>query len=149
MASDDRLFQRVALTTSVVALIVFLALAAYFPRQWGVSVSFALGVAIGLASLGALSWLVYRVTEGDAEGAKTRLLLAGLLHIAKYGLVAVALYLMVRTGHVNVAALAGGILLPTAVLCLKGAGRALNAKVGAGELPTVGRDGAEARNLSK
>jgi hypothetical protein len=132
MPNDDRLFQRVALTTSVVALIVFLALAAYFPRDWGISVNFVLGVAVGLASLGTLNWLVSRVTGSTAEGTPTRLLAAGLLHLAKYGLIALGFYLLLRSGHLRVPALAGGLLLPTAVLCLKSAGRSLNARVGVG-----------------
>ncbi len=147
MASDDRLFPRVALTALVVAAIVFLALAAYFP--WSVSLSFALGVALGLASLGSLSWLVYRVTAGDAEEARRRLLAAGLLHVGKYALIGLGFYFLFRMGWVHPLALVAGLALPTAVLCLKGAGRALNAKLGVAEGSTPVRDPGDGRNLPK
>jgi hypothetical protein len=147
MASDDRLFQRVALTTAIVAAIGFFALAAYFP--WKVSLNFALGVALGLASLGTLNWLVYRVTAGGTEGARRRLLAAGLLHVSKYALIGLGFYLLARMGWVHPLALVAGLTLPTAVLCLKGAGRALNDKVGVAQAPNPGRDASDAHNVPK
>jgi len=134
MASDDRLFQRVALTTAVLTAIGFLALAAYFP--WQVSLNFALGAALGLASLGTLNWLVYRVTAGGAEGARGRLLAAGLLHLGKYALIGLGFYLLARMRWVHALGLIAGLTLPTAVLCLKAAGRVLNDKLGVAQGPT-------------
>jgi hypothetical protein len=147
MASDDRLFHRVALTTGVVAAVAFLALAAYFP--WAVSLSFALGVGLGLASLGTLSWLVYRVTAGEAEGARKRLFAAGLLHVGKYALIGLAFYLLFRMAWVHPLALVAGITLPTAVLCLKGAGRVLNDRLGVVKGPSPDRDPGDSRNARK
>jgi hypothetical protein len=131
MASDEGLFRRVVLTSLVVTAIVFCALAAYFP--WAVSLSFALGAATGLASLGTLHALVQRFVTVDAEGRPRSLVVPGLLQIGKYGLIAAAFYLLFRSGAANGPALAAGVTLPTAVLCLKEAGRRVNAKLGVGE----------------
>ena len=135
MASDDGLFRRVALTSLVVTVIVFCALAAVFP--WPVSISFVLGAAIGLASLGTLNALVRGFVPTDAEGRRRRLLVPGVLQIGKYGLIAAVFYVLFRSGAANGPALAAGVTLPTAVLCLKEAGRRVNAKMDVGE----GREG--------
>ncbi|MBM3477115.1 MAG: hypothetical protein FJX75_27930 [Armatimonadetes bacterium] len=135
MASDAGLFRRVALTSLVVTAIVACALAAYFP--WPVGLSFVLGVATGLASLGTLDALVRGFVTVDAQGRRSSLLVPGLLQIGKYGLIAAAFYLLFRTGAANGPALAAGVTLPTAVLCLKEAGRRVNRKLGVEE----GREG--------
>jgi hypothetical protein len=129
MARDDGLFRRVAITSLVVTVIVFSALAVYFP--WHVSISFALGAATGLASLGTLDAMV-RGLGATTQGRKRRLWVSGALHLAKYGLIAVAFYLLLRIGSASAPALAAGFTVPTAVLCLKEAGRRANAKTGAG-----------------
>ena len=128
MASDEGLFRRVALTSLVVTAIVFCGLAAYLP--FSVSLSFALGAATGLASLGTLAAMVRGLGTGERGKQKRRLWLAGLLQVGKYGLIAGGLYLLFRTGSANAPALAGGFTLPTAVLCLKEAGRRVNRRVG-------------------
>ena len=56
--------------------------------------------------------------------------MSGLLHIGKYGLIAAGLYLLFSADAANAPALAAGFTLPTAVLCLKEAGRRVNAKIG-------------------
>lgn len=128
MASDGGAFRRVALTTGVVATIGFFGLAAYFP--WIVSLNFVLGVAAGLVSLGTLHWMVYGIPAEDAARGRRALLAAGVLHLGKYALIALALYLLFAGGWAHAPALAAGFSLPTAVLCLKEAGRRLNSRVG-------------------
>lgn len=128
MATDEGLFRRVALTSLVVAAIVVCGLAAYFPLN--VSISFALGAAAGLASLGTLAAMVRGLGEGGPEQHKRRLWVSGLFHIGKYGLIAAGLYLLFRADVASAPALAGGFTLPTLVLCLKGAGRRVNARMG-------------------
>jgi hypothetical protein len=130
MAKDEGPFRRVAITSLVVTVVVFLALAAYFP--WHVSISFALGAATGLASLGTLDAMV-RGLGATGDGRRHRLWGWGALHVGKYILIGVAFYLLLRFGSASAPALAGGFTVPTAVLCLKEAGRRVNAKIGAGE----------------
>jgi hypothetical protein len=128
MTGDRGAFGRIALTSLVVAAIVFFALAAYFP--WAVSINFALGMATGLVSLGSLHWMVYDLTAGEPGRRGGALWVAGILHLAKYGVIALALYALFATGRAHAPALAAGFTLPTAVLCLKEVGRRLNAGVG-------------------
>ncbi|MBM3497395.1 MAG: hypothetical protein FJX74_01870 [Armatimonadetes bacterium] len=131
MARDEGLFRRVAITSLVVTAIVFGALAAYFP--WPVGVSFVLGAATGLASLGTLEALVGGLTAVEAAARRRRLLVLGGVQLLKYGLIGVAFYLLFALGAANGPALAAGVTLPTAVLCLKEAGRRVNRKVGVAE----------------
>ena len=128
MASDGGAFRRVALTTGVVTIIAFFGLATYFP--WIVSINFVLGVAAGLVSLGTLHWMVYGIAADDPLRGRQALAVAGLLHLGKYALIALALYLLFASGWAHAPALAAGFTLPTAVLCLKEAGRRLNSKLG-------------------
>jgi len=132
MAGDRGAFRRVALTTGIVATIAFFGLAAYFP--WIVGLNFVLGVAVGLASLGTLNWMVYGIPADDAARGRRALLAAGVLHLGKYALIALALYLLFAGGGAHAPALAAGFTLPTAVLCLKEAGGRLNSRLG---LPTA------------
>jgi len=138
MARDEGLFGRVALTSLVVTAIVFGALAAYFP--WPVSVSFVLGAATGLASLGTLDLLVRGLGGGDPATQRRRLLVSGVLQVLKYGLIGVAFYALFALRAANGPALAAGVTLPTAVLCLKEAGRRVNKKIGVGKGPAAGTD---------
>jgi hypothetical protein len=128
MASDSGGFHRLVLTTLVVTTIVFFGLASYFP--WLVSTNFALGVATGLLSLGTLNWMVSGLA-GESSGRPARGLWAvGALHLAKYALIALGLYALFAAGWAHAPALAAGFTLPTLVLCLKEAGRRLNARLG-------------------
>ena len=138
MARDEGLFRRVATTSLVVTAIVFGALAAYFP--WPVSISFALGAATGLASLGTLDALVRGLVATEAEGRRRRLLISGALQFLKYGLIGGAFYALFVVGAANGPALAAGVTLPTAVLCLKEAGRRVNRRMGVGEGQTEATD---------
>jgi len=138
MARDEALFRRVGVTSLVVTGVVVTALAACFP--WTVSLSFALGAATGLASLATLDAMVRGLTAPGPSARKRRLWVLSALHIGKYGLIAVGLYLLFRTGSANAPALAAGLTLPTAVLCLKEAGRRVNAGVGLGESQSRGID---------
>jgi hypothetical protein len=130
MANGEGPFRRVAITSLVVTVIVFCALAAYFP--WPVSISFALGAATGLASLSTLDVMV-RGLGATADSPKRRLWAPGALHLGKYILIAIAFYLLLRFASASAPALAAGFTVPTAVLCLKEAGRRVNARIGAGE----------------
>ena len=140
MARDEGLFRRVALTSLVVTVIVSCALAAYFP--WPVCLSFVVGAGTGLASLGTLDALVRGLVAADGQERKRRLLVTGALQIGKYSVIAGAFYLLFRFGVANGPALAAGFTLPTAVLCLKEAGRRTNAKlgVGRGDPAIIGED---------
>lgn len=128
MANDGGAFRRAALTTGIVATIAFFGLSAYFP--WIVGLNFVLGVAAGLLSLGTLHWMVYGIPAGDAARGRRALMAAGVLHLGKYALIALALYLLFAGGWAHAPALAAGFSLPTAVLCLKEAGRRLNSRLG-------------------
>jgi ATP synthase I chain len=133
MVTDDGLLRRVVLTSLVVGAAVSLGLAAYLP--WPAAANFAVGVAIGLASLSALAWLVSRVTDPTHQPGKAQLVVAALLNVGKYALIAAVLYLLLRSGRMQPVPLAAGFTVPTLVLCLKGAGRALNAKLGVEPTP--------------
>ncbi len=134
MARDEGLFGRVALTSLVVTVIVYCALAAYFP--WPVGINFVLGAATGLASLGTLDLLVRGVVTTGAERRRRPLLIAGVLQLLKYGLIGAVFYALFACGVANGPALAAGVTLPTAVLCLKEAGRRVNRKLGVDEART-------------
>jgi hypothetical protein len=128
MGSDRGTFGRLASTTLVVAAIAFFGLATYFP--WIVPINLALGTAIGLVSLGALHWMVHGLTASDPGRGRQALWVVGMLHVGKYGLIGLALYLLFAGGYAHAPALAAGFTLPTAVLCLKEAGRRLNLRLG-------------------
>jgi asparagine N-glycosylation enzyme membrane subunit Stt3 len=133
MARDEGLFRRVAATSLIVTVIAFCALTAYFP--WPVGLSFVLGAATGLASLGTLDLLVRGLVAADAAGRQRRLLISGMLQVGKFALIAVAFYALFTSGAANGPALAAVVTLPTAVLCLKEAGRRVNRKLGVEEGP--------------
>jgi hypothetical protein len=75
-----------------------------------------------------------------ADGRKRRLWVSGALHLGKYILIGAAFYLLLRFGSASAPGLAAGFTVPTAVLCLKEAGRRVNAKVGAGDERTSQSD---------
>jgi hypothetical protein len=68
------------------------------------------------------------------------LLVSGVLQVLKYGLIGVAFYALFALRAANGPALAAGVTLPTAVLCLKEAGRRVNKKIGVGKGPAAGTD---------
>lgn len=131
MGSANGRFHRLVLATLVVGTIGFFGLAAYFP--WIVSINFALGVAAGLVSLGALNWMVFGLAGGGPQQGHRALWAVGALHLGKYALIGVGLYVLFAVGWAHGPALAGGFTLPTLVLCLKEAGRRLNARLGVGD----------------
>jgi hypothetical protein len=131
--ADEGLFRRVAITSLVVTVIVYLALAARLP--WTVGVSFVLGAALGLASLAALDAWTRSLVPAEPASQQRRLLTATALNIGKYGLLGAGLYLLFAHGLANVPALAGGFTVPTLVLCLKAVGRTANRGLNAGKGP--------------
>ena len=130
MGSANGRFHRLVLTTLVVGTIGFFGLAAYFP--WIISINFALGVAAGLVSLGTLNWMVSGLTAGASHESHRALWVIGVLHLGKYALIGAGLYVLFSAGWAHGPALAGGLTLPTLVLCLKEAGRRLTARIGVG-----------------
>jgi len=128
MARDDRLLHRMTVTTSAVAVVVFVALAAYF--SWSVGVSFLLGVGVGLGSIAVLWRMVSGIGRGEPEGKRGFTVGVILLYVGKYVAIAALFYALVAWGEVSIVALAAGLTLPTAVLCLKEAGRRVNNAVG-------------------
>jgi len=131
MGRDEGLFRRVTLTSLIVTVVVFGALTAYFP--WPVGLSFVLGAATGLASLGTLEALVRGLTATELQARRRQLLVCGAVQLLKYSLIGAAFYVLFTLGAANGPALAAGVTLPTAVLCLKEAGRRVNRKLGVGE----------------
>lgn len=128
MARDDRLLRRVMVTTLVVTVIVFGALEAYFP--WEVGVSFVLGVAAGVGSFALLHQMVAGVGRAGSEGKSPRVAGMALLYVGKYLIIGAVFYLLFISGRASIPAIAAGFTLPTAVLCLKEAGRRVNKAVG-------------------
>ena len=128
MARDDRLLHRMTVTTLVVAVVVFVALAAYF--SWSAGVSFLLGVGVGLGSFAVLWRMVSGIGRGKPEGSRGSTVGVILLYVGKYVAIAALFYALVAWGEVSIVALAAGLTLPTAVLCLKEAGRRVNKTVG-------------------
>jgi hypothetical protein len=128
MASDKGAFAPLAFTTLAVAVILFFGLAACFP--WIIPLNFALGAAIGLVSLGALHWMVLGLGASDPNRARRALWLPATLHLGKYALIGLVLYLLFASGYARVPALAGGFTLPTAVLCLREARGRLKTRFG-------------------
>ncbi len=93
--------------------------------------SFAAGVAVGLLMLVTDQFVVSRLARPRAEQPPGKWPFLA-LHIGKYALAAVVMWLVARQSLSSIAAAVGGYGLPIAVIVLKVAGERLNRRLGIG-----------------
>ena len=114
--TDEQFIQRVYKSSFWWSLLIlsYLMIAAYIPQ----AVGFAIGVAVALAGLRSIERVVRVVMtpSGDHVEKKVKM---GVFGVVKYGVMAVIIALVVKSGWVSLPAFACGIGVPSAIIFLK------------------------------